>query len=183
MTLDAPAAPLFETERLRVRPWTLGEADMTAALRMYGDPEVTRYIGGKVFSDAAAIRAHMTMRLEQQAAWQGRYGGWPVETTSDSEVVGAVLMKPLPDAHDQSTEDIEIGWHLARTFWGLGYATEVARGMVEHARRLGIAKLHVVVEPPNERSLAVARRLGCQHQGQTRKYYSGNLLELFTLDL
>ena len=175
--------PLFETERLTVRRWTLAPSDLQYAHRIYGDADVVRTIGGQVMPDLDATRAHIAMRLDRQRNWNGEYGAFATERKTDGHVVGSALIKPLKGAEVPWTDDIEIGWHLARAEWGKGYATEMGRGLVELARARGLSMLHAVVEPGNERSLAVARRLGFAHEGRTTKYYDGLSLEYFTLRL
>jgi ribosomal-protein-alanine N-acetyltransferase len=56
---------------------------------------------------------------------------------------------------------VEIGWRLPRALWGQGYATEAARGWLDHGvATLGLAEIVAFTEPANARSLAVMRRLG-----------------------
>lgn len=130
--------------------------------------------------DLDATRAHMEMRRQRYLRWRCRYGAWAIERLSDRELIGTLLMKPLPGPSSLPTEDIEIGWHLARSAWGQGYATEAARGLMIHARdREGLTVLHVVVDPSNERSLAVVKRLDFTYQGRTRGYYGGLEVEHF----
>jgi len=54
----------------------------------------------------------------------------------------------------------ELGWDLRSDMWGHGYATEAARGVLTHAADLGLRRLFSLIVPENERSRAVARRLG-----------------------
>lgn len=55
----------------------------------------------------------------------------------------------------------EIKWSLARRFWGNGFATEAAFAIREMiARHLRWTRVISVILPENERSKAVARRLG-----------------------
>ena len=174
---------LFSTERLTVRPWTLDPDDLEWAHRIYSDPQVVASIGGEVMADIDATRAHMQMRLDRQKNWAGRYGAWAIERTADRDVVGTALMKPLRGTDVSWTTDIEIGWHLARAEWGKGYATEMGRGLIAHARAIGLTTLHAVVEASNGRSQAVARRLGFTHRGVTTAYYDGLALEHFIITL
>ena len=61
-------------------------------------------------------------------------------------------------------EGIEVGWRLARTAWGHGYATEAARASVaygfDHAGLDEIVSVTAVVNAP---SRAVMERLGMVH--------------------
>lgn len=57
---------------------------------------------------------------------QPNYGLWAVELRATGQVVGAVLLSPLPG--DDTA--VEIGWHLKPVYWGAGYATEAGRGAV-----------------------------------------------------
>ncbi|MEM7676693.1 MAG: GNAT family N-acetyltransferase, partial [Myxococcota bacterium] len=133
--------------------------------------------------DEAATRAHMQMRLERQEKWNQQYGAWALENRRDGTVVGTGLMKPLRGHRDEWTDDIEIGWHLARAEWGKGYATEMAEGLLDVARSRGLQRIHAVIEATNTRSAAVAARLGFEHQGSTTAYYDGLLLEHYMLQL
>ena len=103
------------------------------------------------------------------------YGFWALETR-EGTLVGATLVKPLPDA-----EEVEIGWHLGKDHWGMGYATESGRGAAAYAFDvLGLDVVYAVIVRENEPSLAVARRLGMTYEGSTDRYY-GKELELFSL--
>lgn len=168
--------PVFETERLfALRRWLPEHAP--AALTLYGDPEVVRYIGGLLVPDLEAMRARIQVLADKYARYGDLLvGGFPVAEKATGDLVGTALLKFLP-AKDASgalvdTADLEIGWHLARRAWGRGYATEMGRALLA----LGFAHhrtdvLHAVVEPPNARSMAVARRIGMEHVGRTDRWY------------
>jgi len=171
---------LFETERLVVRPWRLDEGDLASAFEMYGDPEVVKYIGGRLQPSLEATRTFMEGLVARFVGTP--YGGFPVVEKASGQVVGVVLLEPLPDRERVPTEDVEVGWHLARRVWGRGFATEAARGLLHYGfEQLGHERLLAVVEPPNARSSAVARRLGMRHLGRTEAYYGGIELELYEL--
>ncbi|MGE5229830.1 MAG: GNAT family N-acetyltransferase [Deltaproteobacteria bacterium] len=55
---------------------------------------------------------------------------------------------------------VEIGWHLERSAWGRGYATEAARAVLAHAEGLGVRRVCSLIVPTNEGSRRVAEKLG-----------------------
>jgi RimJ/RimL family protein N-acetyltransferase len=167
---------VFETERLRARAWSLD--DTAAAYDIYRDPDVVRYLGSvpqPVESlDAQRERIERWITVNDGLAGTG-FGFWALET-HDGTLVGATLLKPLPDA-----DEVEVGWHLGKVFWGSGYATEGARGALDHGfTTAGLDVVYAVVVADNTASIAVARRLGMTYEGPTDRYY-GKTLELFSI--
>ena len=62
--------------------------------------------------------------------------------------------------------EIELGWTLRREHWGRGLATEAARGALDYCfGTVGFERIVSVIDPDNERSLAVAWRLGMRQEG------------------
>ncbi len=168
----------FETPRLIARRWQRDDAE--AAFRIYGDPQVARFIGKTADSDIGQTRATLDIIIDRYR--DSDYGSWPLLRKDDGALVGTVLLKPIPDRDHAFTSDIEVGWHLARMVWGQGFATEAGRGCLRYAfENVQLAQVIAVVEPPNHRSHAVARRLGMHHEGITRAYYGGKELDLYRL--
>lgn len=142
---------VLETERLRIRPWR--DPDRGALEQMVRDPEMMRYIThGRTWSDEEVDEL-----LERQARHLERHGFCfgAVERRDDGAIVGLAGMQP----HDDG--EIELGWWIRKDCWGLGYATEAARALVEFARdQAGLERLVAVIEPPNAASVRVAEKLG-----------------------
>ena len=171
--------PVFESQRLIGGRWHPDLAEQ--AFSIYGDSEVTQWIGGITESSIDSMRTRINGVIERNAKWPAHWGSWPTFLKDTRQLVGAMLMKPLPDADGNFTPDIEIGWHLGRDYWGNGYATEGGRNMIEIAFcEVGIHELSAVTSPDNIRSQKVARRLGMVHVGQTDAYY-GQTVELFKI--
>ena len=164
---------MFETDRLIARQWSLDDAE--AAFRLYGDPEVVRFLGGmQPMASVEKVREYLAKVLDRYDG--SSMGLWPIIEKQSGELVGAVLLKPLPEH-----TEIEVGWHLAKAHWGKGYATESARAAIDYGfRELGLDTIYAVVVPENARSLAVARRLGMEELGRSSEYY-GLELELFRI--
>jgi RimJ/RimL family protein N-acetyltransferase len=64
---------------------------------------------------------------------------------------------------------IEIAWRLAFEHWGMGYATEAARAVIDDGfGRIGLDAIVGVTTPGNARSRRVMERLGMSHSpGET----------------
>ncbi|MBK7586080.1 MAG: GNAT family N-acetyltransferase [Myxococcales bacterium] len=164
---------VFETERLVAREWD-PEHHLEGAFAIYSDPEVVRYIGTGPAQTLEEMRARLEAVALRNAGLRQGLGSWPLFDKGSGELVGAVLLKPPPASGTNGTlsTDIEIGWHLARRHWGKGFATEAGRALVERGfTQLSLPELHAVVESPNQRSRAVALRLGMKHLGRTDRYY------------
>lgn len=88
------------------------------------------------------------------------YGLWALEVRATGEFVGFTgLAKPSFDAH--FTPAVEIGWRLASSAWGKGYATEGARAALAFGfREVGLAEVVSFTALTNVRSRAVMERIG-----------------------
>jgi ribosomal-protein-alanine N-acetyltransferase len=141
------------TERSIVRCF-VPEADAKPMLRVYGDPEVMRFIPGGALSDEVAVRSH----LERYADAQQRQG------FSSWAVVDQQTGQPIGDAGFgifEPTSELELGYTLARDRWGQGYATEVARAcLLAGLQQLAAPRIIAVVDAENEASLRVPGRIG-----------------------
>jgi RimJ/RimL family protein N-acetyltransferase len=140
---------------------------------MYSDAEVTYFLGepdADVETTATRVRS-----AEQRSARGLGLGFWAIEERDGGRVAGAVILKPLGD-----TEEIEVGYHLARDSWGRGIATEAAAGALRHGfTTVGLDRIVAVVNPDNSRSLRVITKLGMRHEG--RRHHYGFELEYFAL--
>lgn len=178
------ADAVFETARLYARMWR-AEADAPGALAMYGDPDMVRHIGGKLVANLDEQREMLAKVLERNQRWNDRFGSWPLFDKLTHELVGCAILKPPPVSGTDGkefSEDVEIGWHVVKHRWGQGLATETGRALLIHGFDvLQVPVLHAVVESPNQRSLAVARRIGMRHTGTTLRYYDQEL-EHFELE-
>lgn len=173
----------LETPRLIIRDWTEDPADLARIFEIYSRWEVARWLGAqpRAMDDreqaVRAVRRWSAANLELG----GTCGTWAVQPRESGPPVGTVLLKPMPDADDQPTSDVEVGWHLHPDEWGRGYATEAARAVVERAFASGLQEVYAVVRPGNDASIAVARRLGMTPLGRRTDWYGGLEVEAFVL--
>ena len=66
----------------------------------------------------------------------------------------------------------ELGYWIARPYWGLGFATEASRAVMNIARTIGHEKLIASHFTDNPASGKVLRKLGFQHTGRTEQRHS-----------
>ena len=145
-------------------PW---EADDWLEFRaIAADPEVMRYIGdGKPWPDERARQF-----VERQMALYAERGFclWKLQPREgpSARLIGFCGLQPLPE-----TEEIEIGWWLARASWGRGLATEAARvAMRDGFERLGLRRIVAIAQPENVASIGVMRKLGMQFERITESH-------------
>lgn len=144
----------LRTDRLLLRPWRSGDRQPFAALN--ADPAVMRRFPAplpRAESDALADRA--SVRLENDG-----WGLWAVEIVATGQFIGFTGLA-LPGFQAHFTPATEVGWRLARSAWGHGYATEAARAALTVGfQELGLSEVVSFTTCGNVRSQAVMRRIG-----------------------
>lgn len=148
---------MIETPRLRLRRWEPRDRAPFAAVN--ADPEVMRHFPAPL--DRADSDA-LIDRLDR--AWHANGIGFAVaERKEDGAFLGMVGLSRMqfPELGPPHDGALEVGWRLARPFWGQGYATEAARAWIDHGfRGIGADEIVAITVPANLPSQAVMRRLG-----------------------
>lgn len=148
----------LETERLLLRyPHIL---DAEALYGVFGDPEVMRFSDGGVQS-REWTEGWIRSQLEHYVEWG--FGKYAVLEQSCREVIGYCGLAFHPDLGGQP--EVDLGYRLARPFWGQGYATEAARAVIAYAfDTLALRRLVARIDPQNLASLRVAEKLGMRYE-------------------
>ena len=147
---------LFEptTPRLQLRQWR--DTDRLPFAAMNTDPTVME------FFPALLSRGESDAGIDRQIAHFQKYGWgfWAVETLADRQFIGFVGIKKVTDDMPFAPA-VEIGWRLARTAWGKGYASEAAKASLQVGfEQLALNEIVSFTVPGNFRSRAVMEKLG-----------------------
>jgi ribosomal-protein-alanine N-acetyltransferase len=140
------------TERLVLRPIQNDDAEELFAL--WSDPEVMRFIGdGK-----PRTRAQSEERLRRAVRhWQEHgFGLWALHDRATGSFVGGCGV-----GYFNGLADVELGYALARPYWGRGLASEAVARVVRYAFDvLELPRLVALVRSENVASLAILRKAG-----------------------
>ena len=143
---------VLETERLRLREMTWGDADNL--LGIFADPEAMRH-----YPSTKARR-----ETEAWIAWNVRgyrehgIGLWIAEFKDTGLFAGQC---GLVAQEVEGRREVEIGYLFLRRHWGQGLATEAARACRDYGfERLGRSRLISIITPANRASRRVAEKTG-----------------------
>ena len=115
-------------ERVLLRDWR--DDDLPAWVAMNADPAVRRYFPS-VLDEAAALGE--ASRIRAHAEREG-FTFWALEIPGVADFAGFVgLIRTGFDAH--FTPCVEIGWRLAQTYWGQGYASGILQHIYRYMRQ------------------------------------------------
>jgi RimJ/RimL family protein N-acetyltransferase len=158
-------ATILETERLVLREWTPGDADVL--FEMCGDAETMRHVGdGKAWQGVE--RARLWLERVTTAYAERGYGPWAVVEKATGKVVGSCGFSFIP-----SLSEIDFGYVFAREYWGRGFATEAARAAFRDGfDRLGFEEVTANTDEEHAVSRRVLEKLGFEYRGPRR--YEGD---------
>jgi RimJ/RimL family protein N-acetyltransferase len=145
---------LFDSERLLFKTW--GEEDIKNATQLWGDNEVTEYIGGP-FS-LHKIEDRLRLEMDNQVKYRIQY--WPLYLKGDDEFIGCCGLRPYKD----ETTVVELGFHLRKNYWRKGYASEAAQRVLDYSfNDLKMKKVFAGHNPKNGGSRSALLKLGFRY--------------------
>ncbi|MEU4800688.1 GNAT family N-acetyltransferase [Actinosynnema sp. NPDC023587] len=138
----------LETERVTLRDFAPSDVDAFADL--HADPAVMRYLeSGRPVDRATVVRDLLPRYLRRASGW------WAGVSKASGEVVGAFEFRETEPGVR------ELGYRLHRRHWGVGYATEVSRALVDKGfRELGVRRVFATTMAVNRNSRRVLEKTG-----------------------
>ncbi len=154
--------PRISTDRTHMRGPYIEDFDIYAGIVM---SDRGKHVSGQRTRDGA-----WDDFLQLTASWILRGAGlWTVEDQEDKSVLGFVLL-----GHETGDPEPELSFFFTAEAEGKGYAFEAARSARNNAYyALGWDALVSYIEPGNDRAIALAERLGAEHDAAAD--YDGTL--------
>jgi RimJ/RimL family protein N-acetyltransferase len=151
----------YETSRLYLRPPTLEDAE--AVFQQYAqDTEVTKYMTWRPHANIQTTREFIERCL---AVWENETTfPWMIIRKDGQEVMGMIELR-------LKAFKTEVGYVLARAYWGQGFMPEAAKAIVEWAlAQPEIYRVWAVCDVDNLASARVLEKIGMQREGLLRRH-------------
>lgn len=152
-------AAILETERLRLREFRPDDLDPLAA--MVADEEQMAFYPHPRGRDEARAWIERNLALYEQRG----FGTWLIEEREPTAFLGYCGIRPIEIA---GAQELEIGWHVAKSAWNRGIATEAALATRDLAwSELGLTRLVASIHPRHTASRRVAEKIGMRVETTT----------------
>jgi ribosomal-protein-alanine N-acetyltransferase len=149
---------ILETPRLLLRH--LEPGDLASLYALYRDPEVREY-----FPDGTRTLEETRDELEWFVNGHPQHpelGLWATVEKDSGAFLGRCGLLPW---RIDGQHTVELAFLIDKARWGEGLATEASRGIVRYASAvLGLHRLICLIMPGNDRSAAVARKVGMKFE-------------------
>lgn len=153
----------IETERLIIRNFVFG--DVAALFEVLSNKDVMEYV-------EKPYTYERTQKLVEEAAFSQSPLIYALQIKDTGELIGHVIYHPYGN-------DVcyEIGWIIAKKWWGKGFAGEVTKSLIYEAQKEGIKCLVIECDPRQEATKRIAVKNGFMYEGKT------NGLDVYKLEL
>lgn len=140
---------VFETERLKVRFLTIGDAQEFHA--MQSNLKVMQFADGDI-KNLEENTDELKELISRYTIENNDFWIYAIEKISDNQFIGTVAL--VKDAYN----DDEIGYRFLETFWGLGFGSEICSGLVSYCKRIGFKKIIAYVIDENIASVKILEK-------------------------
>lgn len=135
----------FTTARLIIRDMTMADLDQVA--KIWGNPEVSKYLADPYYKDGDDIRSCLKNgELDNSEDWTDDFY-FVILDKINKEIIGTACTWKMDEAH------WGIGYTFKKEFWGKGLATELISSLEKFVKSKGGKYLSVDVAKENVWSL------------------------------
>lgn len=159
--------PQIETTRLLLRHFTLDDLPAFSVIR--ANAEVMQHISTRKPQTVEEVRWVLQLIIRN---WRDiGFDRWAVVDKANNRLLGWCGLNYLDD-----TEEVEIGYGIAREYWGQGLIPEAAKATLRYGfEELHLEKIVAVAFPENQASQRVMQKLGMRYI-KTAPFIDGNLV-------
>jgi RimJ/RimL family protein N-acetyltransferase len=145
---------IFETERLVVREWL--DKDKQGFYEMSADADVMKFFPNTLSPHECdkVIQRIISLKEDNEVCF------WSCEVKDSRKFIGLAGLHKI-DSELPFAPCVEIGWRLAKNYWGQGYASEAARGCLEYGfQKRSLKEIVSFAVKTNVNSIKVMERIG-----------------------
>jgi RimJ/RimL family protein N-acetyltransferase len=145
---------IIETPRLSLREWK--DSDAPVFIEMNRDEKVMEFFPSLISEEETHA---MIGRIKTFLA-ENKFGLWAVERKDTNEFIGFTGLS-IPRFQTDFTPCVEIGWRLAYSHWGYGFATEAATACLDFGfNTLKLDEIVSFTSVLNKKSMNVMEKTG-----------------------
>lgn len=161
----------IETRRLRLRQFKPNDTD--ELYRIYSNPKLFKYMSNEKPLQWRQTNELISLLIEN---WEYfGFGVWAVVYKKHQKLIGHCGFKFL-----ENTREIQLGYLLLESYWGVGLGTEAASASLRYA--FEVAKLDRIVaiaKPENIASRRVMEKVGMNYEKDA--YYYNNHVVYYSI--
>ncbi|MEO2207990.1 GNAT family N-acetyltransferase [Paenibacillus pabuli] len=152
----------LQTERLQLRKMQV--SDSPALFKIWSDPEVTRFMNVRCFT--AENQAIEMIQLLDDLSQDNKAIRFSIIHKESGEIIGSCGYNAFNFANGTA----EIGYDLAKSYWGKGYASEAVSSLVDYAfSSWKLKRIEAKVDPRNLNSIKLLQKLDFSFEGTLKK--------------
>jgi [ribosomal protein S5]-alanine N-acetyltransferase len=150
--------PILTTDRLLLSAVT--EQDTNELHDLFTQPEVRKYLFDNQIWSLDQVQETIAQSIT--AFQDNRYGLWLARLKLQQTAIGFIGYWPFFDP-----PEIQLIYGLAPNYWGQGFATEMARTLIDYGfQAYGFGQIQASANVPNIASIALMKRLGMVFEKQ-----------------
>ncbi|MCY9545574.1 GNAT family N-acetyltransferase [Lysinibacillus xylanilyticus] len=169
----------INTKRLYLRKMKM--ADAHSLFNIWSDPEVTKFMNITNFTHEEQVKE--MIELFDELTEERKAIRFTIIEKESNEIIGSCGF----NSFDVDNGTAEIGYDLAKAYWGKGYAPESISALIDFAfTTLNINRIEAKIEPGNINSIKVVEKLNFTFEGTFKEYeeskessYDINVYSLF----
>ncbi|MGE7091921.1 GNAT family N-acetyltransferase [Lysinibacillus sp. NPDC048646] len=157
----------LSTKRLLLRK--MKESDALELFKIWSDPDVRKFMNISNFTHED--QAKEMIELLDELALDHKAIRFTIIELASNEIIGSCGFNSI----DFENARVEIGYDIAKAYWGNGYAPEGIMALVNYAfTTLALNRIEAKVEPENLNSIKVLEKLNFTFEGTLRQYEKSN---------
>jgi ribosomal-protein-alanine N-acetyltransferase len=154
----------IETERLILRRFMMDDAQALFN-NWANDPVVTQYLTWTPHKNIETTKAVLTIWVNAYEHADNYH--WAIVRKQDAKLIGSISAVNIDDTYEQC----EIGYCLAKDYWNQGIMTEAVKAVIAYLfMTVNFNRVQAIHQAQNTASGRVMVKAGMRYEGRLRQY-------------